>query len=236
MCVFADPDQPLDLSMKSGKSVSSEGSRSPSPFKAFDTSVPKNLLALSAIKALDGETPDYAKLLGYRQFSSPENAVVGLLMAGSTQFPTDLMTGMRSTSTSSDVSSRDAVSPFHPFFEPRSWPDEELHEPSKTTKPSSKVISKEDEQTGSQSYNCDQCDKVFSKQSSYTRHKFEHSGEFLLHFVSKSLVSRTMFVHFTSLSKLFRLATAESRKILLIRLSDPNRDLEEALRPTDLFY
>ncbi|XP_003748628.2 zinc finger E-box-binding homeobox protein zag-1 [Galendromus occidentalis] len=172
----SDPDQPLDLSMKSGKSVSSEGSRSPSPFKSFDTSVPKNLLALSAIKALDGETPDYAKLLGYRQFSSPENAVVGLLMAGSTQFPTDLMTGMRSTSTSSDVSSRDAVSPFHPFFEPRSWPDEELHETTKITKPSKVISTKEDEQTGSQSYNCDQCDKVFSKQSSYTRHKFEHSG------------------------------------------------------------
>ena len=27
-------------------------------------------------------------------------------------------------------------------------------------------------------YNCDQCDKTFTKKSSITRHKYEHSGAF----------------------------------------------------------
>ena len=30
-------------------------------------------------------------------------------------------------------------------------------------------------------YACDQCDKVFSKQSSLARHKYEHSGKFHNH-------------------------------------------------------
>ena len=29
-------------------------------------------------------------------------------------------------------------------------------------------------------YACDQCDKLFNKQSSLARHKYEHSGEYLL--------------------------------------------------------
>ncbi|OQR76826.1 hypothetical protein BIW11_03001 [Tropilaelaps mercedesae] len=164
---MSDPDQPLDLSMKSGKSVSSDESRSPSPFKSLDTDVlPKNLLALSALKALEGDSADYAKLLG-RQFSSPENAVVGLLMARSPPFPSDLVGGVRSASASSDVSSRDGGSPFHAFSSARGWTEEEDPKRRKT---------KEDTLSSGTIYNCDRCEKVFSKQSSLLRHKYEHSG------------------------------------------------------------
>ena len=34
----------------------------------------------------------------------------------------------------------------------------------------------QEEQTGV--FNCDQCDKTFTKKSSITRHKYEHSGRF----------------------------------------------------------
>ena len=32
-------------------------------------------------------------------------------------------------------------------------------------------------ETGEGMYACDQCDKMFNKQSSLARHKYEHSGE-----------------------------------------------------------
>ena len=35
-------------------------------------------------------------------------------------------------------------------------------------------------------YTCDQCDKLFSKQSSLARHKYEHSGTY----------STDLFIHF----------------------------------------
>lgn len=37
------------------------------------------------------------------------------------------------------------------------------------------------EQEGS--YFCNQCDKTFSKHSSLTRHKYEHSGEYIYIFI-----------------------------------------------------
>lgn len=158
--------------MKSGKSVTSDESRSPSPFKSFDSGpLPTNLLALSALKALEGDSTEYAKLLG-RQFSSPENAVVGLLMARSPQFPSELVGSVRSASASSEVSSRDTGSPFHGTFSgSRGWPEDE--EPKRPRR------SKHDDELGNGAiYNCDQCEKVFSKQSSLARHKYEHSGKF----------------------------------------------------------
>ena len=35
-------------------------------------------------------------------------------------------------------------------------------------------------------YACDQCDKMFSKQSSLARHKYEHSGKYLVLFETNS--------------------------------------------------
>ncbi|XP_022666264.1 zinc finger protein 1-like [Varroa jacobsoni] len=162
----SDPDQPLDLSMKSGKSISSDGSRSPSPFKSFEAStLPKNLLALSALKVLEGDSADYAKFLN-------RDAIVGLLMGRSPQLPADLVSGVRSASASSDteMSSREGGSPFHAALgskRPLVWTDEDDAKRRRT---------KDDESATGTIYNCDQCDKVFSKQSSLARHKYEHSG------------------------------------------------------------
>lgn len=44
-------------------------------------------------------------------------------------------------------------------------------------------------EAGEGRYACDQCDKVFSKQSSLARHKYEHSGELVTLSVSRVVLS-----------------------------------------------
>lgn len=41
-----------------------------------------------------------------------------------------------------------------------------------------KLSAKGDSASEEGMFSCDQCDKMFSKQSSLARHKYEHSGEF----------------------------------------------------------
>src|SRR6218665_164978 len=52
--------------------------------------------------------------------------------------------------------------------------------------------------SGEPRYSCDQCQKYFNKQSSYTRHKYEHSGqnetEFFTHYsLIKYLIAKYIF-------------------------------------------
>ena len=44
-------------------------------------------------------------------------------------------------------------------------------------------------------YNCDQCDKTFTKKSSITRHKYEHSGAFKLYFFLAPLSLSSLSIH-----------------------------------------
>jgi zinc finger homeobox protein 1/2 len=49
--------------------------------------------------------------------------------------------------------------------------------------PSPIITTKKSEEHGTQTiYSCDQCDKTFTKKSSITRHKYEHSGTYTLLF------------------------------------------------------
>ncbi|CAN7983174.1 unnamed protein product, partial [Ixodes hexagonus] len=151
-----DTEQPLDLSVKS----KSDHSHSPSPLLP----TANKFLALSALKGYDLESQ--ADLHRYRDsFLDRQQHGFPPMPSSLIAFPTGsiFLQGEVGSGGGDDSIAEDSPS----------TDDDPRHPGAKKRKLSARGDSASEEGM----FSCDQCDKMFSKQSSLARHKYEHSGQ-----------------------------------------------------------